>query len=240
VREDAVLCGTAWFDEAFRQLDPGVEVTWLHADGEAVTQDSVVCRVEGRARALLSGERTALNFLQLLSSTASAAGRFARAVEGTRAKILDTRKTVPGLRMAQKYAARCGGAFNHRVGLFDAILVKENHIAAFGTIDDAVRFAREASPGLLFEIEVETFDELRHALDSHVDRIMLDDFTLEGMRAAVAMRNEHPMKPPKELEASGGVSLENVREIAETGVDWISVGAITKHVLAVDFSMRFL
>jgi nicotinate-nucleotide pyrophosphorylase (carboxylating) len=239
VGEDAVLCGRAWFDEAFRQLDASIATTWQHEDGDAVAAGATICRVTGPARGILSAERTALNFLQLLSGTATAARRFSRAVAGTEARILDTRKTIPGLRAAQKYAVRCGGGHNHRAGLFDAILVKENHIAAFGTIDAAVEHARTKTPGLLFEVEVETLHELELALDSHVDRIMLDDFSLEAIRQAVSLRDTHAL-PRKELEASGGVTLENVRSIAETGVDWISVGAITKHVIAIDFSMRFV
>jgi nicotinate-nucleotide pyrophosphorylase (carboxylating) len=237
-KENALLCGSAWFEETFRQLDPATAVQWRVTDGQGLSAGTVACTIEGPARALLSGERTALNFLQLLSGTATAARRFADAVAGTEARILDTRKTLPGLRAAQKYAVRCGGATNHRAGLFDAILVKENHIAAFGTLDEAVEAVHASSPGLLFEVEVETLGELRLALDSHVDRIMLDDFPLEQIREAVALRDAH-RSPRKELEASGGVSLANVRSIAETGVDWISVGAITKHVAAVDFSMRF-
>jgi nicotinate-nucleotide pyrophosphorylase (carboxylating) len=237
-KENALLCGRAWFDETFRQLDPATAVQWRVADGEGLSPGTIACTVEGPARAILSGERTALNFLQLLSGTATAARRFADAVAGTEARVLDTRKTLPGLRAAQKYAVRCGGATNHRAGLFDAILVKENHIAAFGALDEAVDAVHASSPGLLFEVEVETLGELRVALDSHVDRIMLDDFPLEQIREAVALRDAHRL-PRKELEASGGVTLANVRSIAETGVDWISVGAITKHVTAVDFSMRF-
>jgi nicotinate-nucleotide pyrophosphorylase (carboxylating) len=237
-REGAILCGAAWFDEVFRQIDPGIRVQWACADGIQVARDTIICTVTGPARTILSGERTALNFLQTLSGTATAAQRFAAAVTGTNARILDTRKTLPGLRSAQKYAVRCGGAYNHRQGLFDAILIKENHIAAFGSIGAVVRRARAGSPSLLLEIEVENLVQLREALDTDADRIMLDNFTLEQLRQAVGIRDAHRGKR-KELEASGNIGLDNVRAIAETGVDWISTGAITKHVQATDYSMRF-
>jgi nicotinate-nucleotide pyrophosphorylase (carboxylating) len=237
-RESAILCGTAWFDEVFRQIDSSVRVRWNHGDGARVDRDTVLCSLTGPARALLCGERTALNFLQTLSGTATAAGRFADAVRGTTARILDTRKTLPGLRSAQKYAVRCGGAYNHRHGLYDAILIKENHIAALGSIEAAVRRARAQAPSLLLEIEVESLEQLRAALETAADRIMLDNFPLERLREAVAIRNAHEGKR-KELEASGNIDIDNVRTVAETGVDWISTGAITKHVHAIDYSMRF-
>jgi nicotinate-nucleotide pyrophosphorylase (carboxylating) len=239
VRGSTVLCGRAWFDEVFRQVDPTIEVRWRYADGAVLEPGTVVCELTGPARAMLSGERTALNFLQTLSGTATAAHRFATAVRGTRARILDTRKTLPGLRAAQKYAVRCGGAHNHRQGLFDAILVKENHIAALGSVGEAARRAREKAPSLLIEIEVENLEQLRDALDTQADRLLLDNFTLEELREAVAMRDAHS-GARKELEASGGIDIDGVRAVAETGVDWISIGGITKHVQAADYSMRFL
>ena len=239
MRERAVLCGTAWFDEVFLQIDARVAVRWLHSDGTRLDPDTIVCTLAGPVRALLTGERSALNFLQTLSGTATAASRFADAVRGTPARILDTRKTLPGLRSAQKYAVSCGGAYNHRHGLYDAVLIKENHIAALGSIDAAVHRARAQSPSLLIEIEVENLEQLRAALETSVDRIMLDNFELEELRAAVATRNAHAGKR-KELEASGNIDLDNVRAVAETGVDWISTGAITKHVQATDYSMRFV
>jgi nicotinate-nucleotide pyrophosphorylase (carboxylating) len=236
VREDAVLCGRPWLEEVYRQLDPSVTSEWQHDDGEPLGAGTVVCTVAGPARALLSGERTAINFLQTLSATATAARRFASAVDGTSARILDTRKTVPGLRLAQKYAVGCGGAHNHRVGLFDAFLIKENHIAAIGSVRAAVERARQRGTPTFVEVEVENMQQVREALDTDADRLLLDNFAIADMREAVAVRDAHAGNR-KELEASGGVTLENVRAIAETGVDWISVGAMTKHVQAVDFSM---
>jgi nicotinate-nucleotide pyrophosphorylase (carboxylating) len=239
LREAAVLCGTAWFDEVFRQIDAAVAVRWLHGDGAPLPADTVVCELGGPARSLLSGERTALNLLQTLSGTASAARRYAQAVAGTGARILDTRKTLPGLRSAQKYAVRCGGALNHRSGLFDAVLIKENHIAAVGSLAETVRLAKTSHPSVLIEVEVESLAELDEALETQADRLMLDNFSLEALREAVARRNAHP-GTRKELEASGNVEIDTVRAIAETGVDFISVGAITKHVRGTDFSMRFV
>ena len=235
-REDAVLCGTAWFDAVFRALDRDIRVTWSAADGERIAQGAGLCRVEGRARPILTGERTALNFLQTLSGTATAARRYVDAVEGTGCTILDTRKTLPGLRLAQKYAVRCGGAQNHRLGLHDRVLIKENHIAAAGSITAAIAAGRRLSPGVPVEVEVETLGELGEALTALPDVIMLDEFSHADLRAAVA-RNRALGKPVK-LEASGSVSLETIRAIAETGVDYISVGAITKHLHALDLSMR--
>lgn len=238
----AVLCGAPWFDEVFRQIDRTIRIDWKLGEGADIASGAVVCTLHGPARALLSGERTALNFLQTLSGTATAARRYAQAVAGTRARILDTRKTLPGLRRAQKYAVRCGGAMNHRQGLYDAVLIKENHVAAAGGITEAVRRAAAASPGLMIEVEVETIDELREALSTEAQRVMLDDFDLAGLRHAVEIRDAFAAETgsvPKELEASGSVDLPTLRVVAETGVDFISIGAMTKHVRAIDYSMRF-
>jgi nicotinate-nucleotide pyrophosphorylase (carboxylating) len=237
-REDAVLCGTAWFDEVFRQVDPRVRVTWSARDGERVRVDQQLCTLEGPARSLLTGERAALNFLQMLSATATVTSQYVAAVAGTKCRILDTRKTIPGLRVAQKYAVRCGGGTNHRIGLFDAILVKENHIAAAGSIVGAVSEARRVAPHVLLEVEVENLAQLREALDARVDRILLDNFSLGQMRDAVAITRQHA-NARTGLEASGNMSLENLRAVADTGVDFISVGGLTKHVKAIDLSMRF-
>lgn len=231
-RENAILCGRAWFDEVFRQIDPAVEVTWLLEDGAAIEPDATVCRLQGPARSLLTGERTALNFLQLLSGTASETHRHVEAVRSSPARILDTRKTLPGLRQAQKYAVRCGGGHNHRMGLYDAILIKENHIAAAGSIAAAVIKARAS--GVPVEVEVENLDELEQAIAAGADRVLLDNFDLDGLRAAVE-RN----KGRAALEASGGVDLAGISAIAATGVDYISIGALTKHVRAIDYSMLF-
>ncbi len=237
-REDAVLCGTAWFDEVFRQVDPRVRVTWSTRDGERVRTDQQLCTLDGPARSLLTGERAALNFLQMLSATATVTSKYVDAVAGTKCRILDTRKTIPGLRVAQKYAVRCGGGMNHRIGLFDAILVKENHIAAAGSIAGAVSEARRVAPQVLLEVEVENLAQLREALDARVDRILLDNFSLDQMRDAVKVTRQHT-NARTELEASGNMSLENLRAVADTGVDFISVGGLTKHVKAIDLSMRF-
>jgi len=236
VREQAVLCGRAWVGETFRQLDSSVQLTWHAADGDRVAAQQVIFAIAGPARAVLSGERTALNFLQLLSGTATATRRFVDAVAGTSCRILDTRKTVPGLRTAQKYAVRCGGAQNHRMGLYDQVLIKENHIAAAGSLTGAIEAARRNAAGITVEVEVETPGELEEALNARPDIIMLDEFTLEDMRAAVALNRARGAVG--KLEVSGSVSLEAVRAIAETGVDYISVGALTKHVRAIDLSMR--
>jgi nicotinate-nucleotide pyrophosphorylase (carboxylating) len=234
-REAAVLCGRPWFEETFRQLDPAVLLHWQASDGELIQCDQEVCRLHGPARATLSGERTALNFLQTLSGTATQARRYVEAVAGTGAIILDTRKTLPGLRLAQKYAVRCGGAQNHRIGLFDAVLVKENHISAAGSITAAVRQALRLYPGLLLEVEVESIEQLEEALRAGAQRALLDNFSLNGLKAAVEQ-----YKGRIELEASGGIDFESVRAVAETGVYFISAGAITKSVQATDFSMRFV
>lgn len=238
-REAATLCGCAWFDETFRQVDPEIRVAWRAGDGAQIEADSIVCELTGPARGIVTGERTALNFLQTLSGTATAARSFAELVAGTKARILDTRKTLPGLRSAQKYAVRCGGAQNHRIGLFDAVLIKENHIAAVGSITAAVEVARARSPGVMIEVEVETLAQLREALATDADRIMLDNFTPDAMREAVAIRDASPGKR-QALEASGSVDADTLRRVAATGVDFISIGAVTKHVRAVDFSMRFV
>jgi nicotinate-nucleotide pyrophosphorylase (carboxylating) len=238
-REPATLCGCAWFDETFRQLDPRVSVVWQAADGSPIAADSIVCELTGPARSIVTGERTALNFLQTLSGTATVTRTYADLVAGTRARILDTRKTLPGLRLAQKYAVRCGGGENHRIGLFDAVLIKENHVAAVGSVTAAVAAARRQSPHVMIEVEVETLAQLREALATDADRIMLDDFSLDDMRAAVALRDAHAGKR-QELEASGNVDAAKLKAVAATGVDVISIGAITKHVRAIDFSMRFV
>jgi nicotinate-nucleotide pyrophosphorylase (carboxylating) len=235
-REAAVLCGRAWVDETFRQLDPRVQLTWHASDGDRVTAEQAIFAIAGPARPVLSGERTALNFLQLLSGTATVTRRFVDAVAGTGCRILDTRKTVPGLRTAQKYAVRCGGAQNHRMGLYDQVLIKENHIAAAGSLTGAVEAARRSAAAITVEVEVESLGELEEALNARPDIVMLDDFTLEDMRAAVALNRAQGTVA--KLEVSGSVSLEAVRAIAETGVDYISVGALTKHVRAIDLSMR--
>ena len=233
-REGAVICGLDWFEEVFDQLDTRIEIEWEVRDGEWVRPGRKLCALNGPARALLSGERTALNFLQTLSGTATLARRYADEVAGTGARVLDTRKTIPGLRLAQKYAVYCGGGENHRIGLYDAILIKENHIIATGGIEPAVDYARFNYPDLLLEVEVENMDELQIALDCGVRRILLDNFSLDQLRQAVAI-NQNRAK----LEASGNVDLGNIRQIAETGVDYISTGALTKNVTAIDLSMRF-
>jgi len=237
-REPAVLCGRPWVDEVFRQLDPSVRVLWDAEEGADVAPGQRLCRISGPARSLLTGERTALNFLQTLSGTATATRRYVAAVAGLPCRILDTRKTLPGLRRAQKYAVRCAGGSNHRMGLYDGILVKENHIMAAGSIAAAVDAARAAGSTVPVEVEVETLDELRQALDAGADMALLDEFSLDELRTAVAMNRAHPRGPMK-LEASGNVTLETLRTVAETGVDFVSIGSLTKHVRAVDLSMRF-
>jgi nicotinate-nucleotide pyrophosphorylase (carboxylating) len=236
-REPAVLCGTPWAEAAFGQVDARIEVCWRARDGAAIAADSVIAEVAGPARGILTAERTALNFLQLLSGTATATRRHVEAVEGTGCRILDTRKTLPGLRTAQKYAVRCGGGGNHRMGLYDMVLIKENHIAAAGSIAAAVASARREAPAVRVEVETEDLAELEQALAAGADVILLDVFSLEDMRAAVRINRAHAR--PAELECSGGVSLERLRDIAATGVDCISIGGLTKHVHAIDLSMRF-
>jgi nicotinate-nucleotide pyrophosphorylase (carboxylating) len=235
-RESAVLCGAPWVDEVFRQLDPQVRLDWAAHDGERVSPDQVLCRLEGPARPILTGERTALNFLQTLSGTASATRRYVDAVAGTGCTILDTRKTLPGLRLAQKYAVRCGGGRNHRLGLYDMVLIKENHIAAAGGVGAAIANARREAPGIEVEVEVESLAELDEALLARPDIVMLDELSLEDMREAVRRTRERAAGI--RLEASGGVDLASLRTVAETGVDYISVGSLTKHVHALDLSMR--
>ena len=233
-REPATICGIDWVEEVFAQLDSQVFIEWDVDDGDVVTAGQQLCSISGATRALLTGERAALNFLQTLSSTATKAAEYMAAIAGTDVKVLDTRKTIPGLRLAQKYAVSCGGAYNHRVGLYDAILIKENHILAAGGIPQAVEAARFNSPELMIEVEVENLDELQQALDAKVNRIMLDNFDLDLLRQAVSITNKQ-----SELEASGNVTLDTIRAIAETGVDYISTGAITKDIKAIDLSMRF-
>ncbi|MHA7880155.1 MAG: carboxylating nicotinate-nucleotide diphosphorylase [Saccharospirillum sp.] len=232
-REDAVLCGAAWFDEVYRQIDPEVVTHWHVKDGDRVSANATLVEVTGRARSLLSGERAALNFLQLLSAVATKTAAVADQVADTSVNLLDTRKTLPGLRLAQKYAVTCGGGQSHRMGLYDAFLIKENHIAACGGIAEAVQAARELAPGKAVEVETETLDELDLALAAGADVIMLDNFTLEQTREAVQRA-----RGKAKLEASGGINAETLRPIAETGVDYISMGTLTKDVIAIDLSMR--
>jgi len=236
-RERAIICGMPYVDAVFARIDPTVRVEWKIAEGAAAEADQALFEVQGAARALLTGERTALNFLQLLSGTATAAHAYVQRLEGTACRMLDTRKTIPGLRSAQKYAVRVGGGQNHRIGLFDGILIKENHIMAAGSIERAVAAARASGAQVPVEVEVESLGELRQAIAAGADIAMLDDFPLETLIQAVAM-NRAAGRPLK-LEASGGVTLDTIRKIAQTGVDFISVGSITKHVRAVDLSMRF-
>jgi len=232
-RESAILCGTAWADEVFRQVDPAIEVEWLARDGERMAPDQVFCRLSGPARGLLTAERSAMNFIQTLSATATRSRYFADIVAGTPVRLLDTRKTLPGLRMAQKYAVTCGGCHNHRIGLFDAFLIKENHIAACGGIAEAVSQARTLAPGKPVEVEVESLAELRQALDAGADIIMLDELSLADMREAVRITEGRAA-----LEASGGITEATLRDVANTGVDFISIGSMTKDIKAVDLSMR--
>jgi len=236
-KDAAILCGQPWFEQVFRQLDRGIKVDWKMTEGAAVSAGQIICEVHGNARVILTGERSALNFLQTLSATATATRAFVDAVDGTGATILDTRKTLPGLRAAQKYAVRCGGAQNHRLGLFDAILIKENHIVAAGGIQSAVEVARKQSDGVLIEVEIANLEQIDTALTSGAQRILLDNFSLADLCDAVSIRNE--VSPSIGLEASGGITLDNVRDIAKTGVDFISVGSLTKDIRATDLSMRF-
>jgi nicotinate-nucleotide pyrophosphorylase (carboxylating) len=234
-RDEATLCGQPWVDACFRRLDPNVRVRWLVTEGAAVAPGTRVCELAARARALLTGERTALNFLQTLSAVATMTRRYVDSVKGTRAAIVDTRKTLPGLRLAQKYAVRCGGGTNHRLGLYDGMLIKENHIAAAGGVKRALEIAAAiAPPGVWTQIEVESFDQLEDALGAGAKMILLDNMSPEQMREAVRRTAGRA-----QLEASGGITLETVRAIAETGVDRISIGSLTKDVKAVDLSMRF-
>ncbi len=232
-REDCVICGTAWFDQCFRALDSSVEIHWHVKDGAHAKANQRLVDIRGLGRALVSAERSGLNFLQLLSGTATTAARYAEVLAGTRTRVLDTRKTIPGLRYAQKYAVRVGGGVNHRIGLFDAILIKENHIAVAGSIALAIQNARKIAPNVLLEIEVENLAEFDQALAAKPDRIMLDEFSPEDTRDAVRRANGQVS-----LEISGGVNFENLADIAKTGVDFVSVGALTKHIRAIDLSMR--
>jgi nicotinate-nucleotide pyrophosphorylase (carboxylating) len=235
-RDNAVLCGRPWAEETFHRLDADLRLTWRAADGDQVRAGAVLFEIEGRARPILTGERTALNFLQLLSATATQASRFAAAVAGTGCTVIDTRKTIPGLRSAQKYAVRCGGGRNHRMGLYDMVLIKENHIAAAGSISAAIGAARRVAHGVKVEVEVESLAELEEALRAGPDIVLLDDFSLEDLGAAVSLNRS--LGRPVLLEASGSVSLETVRAIAATGIDFVSSGGLTKNVRAVDLSMR--
>lgn len=234
-REAAILCGTAWFNEVFKQLDQTTQIQWQATEGSLLTPNQVICYLEGKARTLLSGERTALNFLQLISGTATSAYHYAALIQHTLAQILDTRKTLPNLRSAQKYAVRCGGGKNHRMGLYDEFLIKENHIIAAGSITQAVIAARQIAPHLPLEVEVETLSQIEEALAIGVERLLLDNFTIKQLREAVNL-----VQGKAKLEASGGITRETLVAIAETGIDYISIGAITKDVKAVDFSMRIL
>ncbi len=235
VREAAVLAGTAWFNEVFRQLDPLTVIQWQVHDGDAIEANQTLVRLEGKARTLLTGERCALNFLQTLSGTATLSRYYARKVAHLPVKILDTRKTLPGLRLAQKYAVQCGGCTNHRIGLYDAFLIKENHIAACGSVHEAVKRARKIEPHKQVEVEVENLVQLQEAIDAKAEIIMLDNFDLALLRQAVAIN-----RGQSKLEVSGNVDENNLLAIAETGVDFISLGALTKHVHAIDLSMRFI
>jgi nicotinate-nucleotide pyrophosphorylase (carboxylating) len=239
-RQSGVLCGTEWFSRTFQELDPDVKIFWHHQDGDDIVANSSVCEIEGNARAMLTAERTAMNFVQLLSGVATKARAYAKAVEGTRAKVVDTRKTLPGLRIAQKYAVQVGGATNNRIGLYDGILLKENHLVAAGGVRPAVKAALDAAKhkdgsGIsMLQVEVETLEQLREAIDAGAKLILLDNFDLAKMREAVKIAGDRA-----ELEASGGVNLKTIRAIAETGVHRISVGSLTKDVEALDLSMRF-
>ncbi len=233
-REDATLCGTQWFESVFKQLDASISINWKAQDGDRLKANTIICELHGSARKLLTGERTAMNFLQTLSATATLSSVYADAVEGLPVQVLDTRKTIPGWRIAQKYAVKCGGCFNHRVGLYDGILIKENHIMAAGSISNAVSQAKELSADVLIEVEVENLSELDQALAAGADIVLLDNFDVADLKQAVSV-NQGKSK----LEASGGITLDNIRSIAQTGVDRISVGALTKDIKAIDLSLRF-
>lgn len=233
-REAAVICGRPWFNEVFRQIDPNIQIEWAVDEAESVEADQLLCTLKGSARAILTAERTALNFLQTLSATATVTARYVAQLQNSRTQLLDTRKTIPGLRLAQKYAVHCGGGTNHRIGLFDAILIKENHIMAAGGIKEAVFTAKTQHPGTTVEVETENLDEVRQALEAGADIIMLDNFTLAQMHEAVALVDGRA-----KLEVSGNVEIDQLKELATTEVDFISTGAITKHIQAIDLSMRF-
>jgi len=238
-REAAIVCGQAWVNEVFRQVDNSLQPAWHVQDGDTVHPDQTLFEVSGSLRHLLTAERAALNFLQCLSGTATVCRDYASRVKHTRVKLLDTRKTIPGLRTAQKYAVTVGGCFNHRMGLYDAFLIKENHIAACGSISTAIKCARQQAPGKPVEVEVENFNELQEALEAQADTIMLDNFTLTDMKKAVKTVRDQ-QKVVCKLEASGGINDDNLVAIAETGVDYISIGSLTKHIRAIDLSMRVL
>ncbi|MEI8655308.1 MULTISPECIES: carboxylating nicotinate-nucleotide diphosphorylase [Vibrio] len=233
-REHGVFCGKAWADEVFKQLGGEVKIDWHVEDGDKVEPNQTLCTLSGPARILLTGERNAMNFIQTLSGCATTTAEYAKALEGTNCRLLDTRKTIPGLRSALKYAVACGGGYNHRIGVFDAYLIKENHIIANGGITQTIKTAKELNPGKPVEVETESLEELREAIEAGADIIMLDNFTMDMMREAVTINAGRAA-----LENSGNVTLETLREYAETGVDYISVGALTKHVRAMDLSMRF-
>jgi nicotinate-nucleotide pyrophosphorylase (carboxylating) len=234
-RQGAVVCGTAWFDEVFQQLDSKVIVDWQVGDGDSVVENQELCRLQGPATSILTGERTALNWLQTLSGTATLTRSYVDRIAGISAVILDTRKTIPGLRLAQKYAVRCGGGHNHRVGLYDGILIKENHLRSSDSINSVLAQAQQQAPaGIIVEIEVDTLEQLKQVLDAGAKRVLLDNFTTEELLEAVSIN-----KRRAKLEASGNINLENVREVAATGVDYISIGALTKHVRAIDLSLEF-
>jgi len=236
-RETGILCGIEWFNQSFIQLDSSIDIQWHFNDADPVSENDILCTLQGNTRSLLSGERTALNFLQTLSGTASNTHYYVSIIDSSNTKILDTRKTIPGLRLAQKYAVTCGGGHNHRIGLYDAILIKENHIIAAGTIKKATSIMRNLHPALSIETEVESLDEFQQALDASVDRVLLDNFSIRQLEQAVKLNNSQG-ENQVELEASGGVTDKTILSIAETGVDFISVGAITKHVNALDLSLR--
>lgn len=235
-REDAVICGIDWFNAVSQKLDPTIEIKWFCQDGDKVRAKDKLCELRGNARQILTGERTAMNFLQTLSGTATTTARYTAELKGTSCKLLDTRKTIPMLRLPQKYAVYCGGGRNHRIGLFDAFLIKENHIISAGSIENAVRNARRVDPNIMVEVEVETFAQLDQALDAGADVIMLDNFSIDDMRTGVAINQVH--SHTAQIEASGNVSIDTLRDIADTGVDFISVGALTKHIQAIDLSLR--
>jgi nicotinate-nucleotide pyrophosphorylase (carboxylating) len=237
-RNNMTLAGRPWVEQVFHQLDPGISLEWQVDDGETIGAGSTICSLQGPARPILSGERVALNFLQTLAATATVTAAYVQAIAGTACRILDTRKTLPGLRPAQKYAVRCGGGCNHRFGLFDAILIKENHIMSAGGIDAAIKSSRSLHAKMPVEIEVESLTEVRAALAANAERLLLDNFSLEMLRQAVAL-NQQAGPVAAELEASGGLTIEEVAAIAKTGVDFISVGALTKNICAIDLSMRF-
>ena len=234
-REAATLCGQAWLNEVFKQIDPNIKVIWHFNDGDILSSDNILCELSGPARSLLMGERTAMNYIQTLSATATISQDYAKKVEGFNVQILDTRKTIPGLRLAQKYAVRCGGCYNHRIGLYDGILIKENHINASGSINAAITLARSLHPAILIEVEVENLQEFSEALMGQADIIMLDNFDEKALKQAVSLNQGQAI-----LEASGNVNLNSIRTIAESGVDRISVGALTKDIKAIDLSMRFI